>query len=164
VARPGVSVRYREAYFASKTMPAPTPVTAPAANDHPALPSLEALIRDPLDATQVRLVAETMPDPAKPGFRQVRVSVDLHDIHLEKQDEMWLGGVDVSLSIEGSRTVRTITTKVKIPDAGLAVALEKGIAVNDSIEAGDQGARLRIVAQDRATGAVGSIRVPLGGK
>jgi VWFA-related protein len=166
VARPGVSVRYRETYFAAKTMPAPVP--APAANDHPALPSLEALIKDPLDATQVRLVAETMPDPAKPGFWQVHVSVDLHDIHLEKQDNMWVGGVDVSLSIEGSRTARTITTKVKIPDALLAGTLEKGIAVNDSIEADGQAAGLRvvlrIVAQDRATGAVGSIRVPLGGR
>jgi VWFA-related protein len=162
VARPGVSVRYREAYFAAKTMPAPTP--APAANDHPALPSLETLIRDPLDATQVRLVAETMPDPAKPGFQQVHVSVDLHDVHLEKLDNMWVGGVDVSLSIEGSRAARTITTKVKIPDALLASALEKGIAVNDSIEADSRAARLRIVVQDRATGAVGSIRVPLGGK
>jgi VWFA-related protein len=159
VAKPGVRVRYRETYFASKTMPAPT--AAPAANGHP---TLEALIRDPLDASQVRLVAETMPDPAKPGFRQVHVSVDLHDIHLEKQDDMWVGGVDVSLSIEGSRTARTITTKVKIPDGLLAGALEKGIAVNDSIEADSQAARLRIVAQDRATGAVGSIRVPLNGK
>jgi hypothetical protein len=162
VARPGVSVRYRETYSASKTMPAPA--TAPAANDHPALPSLEALVKDPLDATQVRLVAETMPDPAKPGFWQVHVSVDLHDIHLEKQDNMWVGGVDVSVSVEGSRTARTITTKVKIPDAGLTAALEKGIAVNDSIEGDGQTARLRIVAQDRATGAVGSIRVPLVGR
>jgi hypothetical protein len=129
------------------------------ATDHP---DLETLIKDPLDATQVRLIAETTPDPAKPGFRQVHVSVDLHDIHLEKQDDMWVGGVDVSLSIEGSRTARTITTKVKIPDALLAGALEKGIEVNDSIEADSQTARLRIVAQDRATGAVGSIRVPLG--
>jgi hypothetical protein len=117
-----------------------------------------------LDVTQERLAAETTPDSAKPGFRQVRVSVDLHDIHLEKQDNMWVGGVDVSLSIEGSRSVRTITTKVRIPDALLAGALEKGIAVNDSIEADSQAARLRIVAQDRATGAVGSIRVPLGGR
>jgi VWFA-related protein len=156
VARPGVSVRYRETYFAAKTAP------APAANDHATLPSLEALIKDPLDASQVRLVAETMPDPEKPGFWQVHVSVDLHDIHLDKQDDLWVCEVDVSLSIEGSRTARTITTKVKLPDAGLAGALEKGIEVNDSIEADSQAVRLRIVAQDRATGAVGSIRVPLG--
>jgi VWFA-related protein len=159
VARPGVSVRYREAYFAAKTTPAPA--AAPAANDHP---TLEALIKDPLDATQVRLTAETMPDPAKPGFWQVHVTVDLHDIHLEKQDSMWVGGVDVSLSIDGSRTARTITTKVKIPDALLTSSLEKGIAVNDSIDRTGQTGRLRVVAQDRATGAVGSIRVPLGGK
>lgn len=73
-----------------------------------------------------------------------------------------MGGVDVSLSVEGSRTFRTVTTKFKIPDAGLAAALGKGITVNDSIAFDGHTGELRIVAQDRATGAVGSIRVPLG--
>jgi VWFA-related protein len=156
VSKPGVNLRYRENYFAARVAPA----LAPAANDRPK--TVEALLKDPLDATQLRLVAETMPDAAKPGFWQVHVSVDLHDVHLEKQDDFWVGGVDVSLSIDGSRGYRTVSAKVKIPDAGLAAALEKPITVNDSIDGTGQTGRLRIVAQDRATGAVGSIRVPLG--
>jgi VWFA-related protein len=159
VDKPGVNLRYRENYFAARIAPAPAP--APVASERP---KLETLLKDPLDATQLRVTAETMPDPAKPGFWQVHVTVDLHDVHLEKQDNIWEGGVDVSLSIDGSRGFRTISAKVKIPDAALAASLEKGITVNDSIDGNGLTGRLRVVAQDRATGAVGSIRVPLGGK
>jgi VWFA-related protein len=144
VSRRGVRVRYRENYFASKT---------PAERL-----SLDALLEDPLDATQLQLVAETHPDPARPGFYEVRLSVDLHDIHLEKQNNIWVGAVDVSFFIEGARTARKITRKIEIPDAQLAAALEKGIVVNDSIAAG----ALRIVAQDGSTGAAGSVRITLG--
>ena len=157
VDKPGVNLRYRLNYFAARIASSPAPT--PAANERP---KIETLLKDPLDATQLRLVAETMPDPAKPGFWQVHVTVDLHDVHLEKQDNVWAGGVDVSLSIDGSRGYRTISAKVKIPDAGLAAALEKGITVDDSIDGNGLTGRLRVVAQDQATGAVGSIRVPLG--
>jgi VWFA-related protein len=145
VGRRGVSVRYRANYFASKT----------AANERP---TLEQVLKDPLDATQLELIAEITPDG------QVRVTVDLHGVELEKQDNIWMGAVDVSFMIEGSRSARTITTKVKIPDRLLAETLEKGIVVSDSIAVDGPMGVLRIVAQDQASGAAGSVRVPLGKK
>ncbi len=155
VGRRGVSLRYRESYFASNT--------AAAANERP---TLEELLKAPLDATQLALVAETSPDQTRPGSWQVRVTVDLHDVQLERQNDNWVGAVDVSFLIEGSRTAQTITTKVTIPDKLLADALEKGIVVNHSIEmdakTGVLRGVLRIVAQDPATGAAGSVRVVLG--
>jgi VWFA-related protein len=150
VARRGVSVRYRHNYFASKT-----PV---AANERP---TLETLLKESLDATQLELVVETMPDQARPGFFNVRVSVDLHDVHLENRNNTWVGAVDVSFYVDGSRAARTITRQIEIPEDQLASALEKGIVVNDSIGADGQTGVLRIVAQDRATGAAGSVRAPL---
>jgi hypothetical protein len=146
VARRGVSLRYRQNYFASET-PA-------AANDRP---TLEALLKEPLDATQLQLVAETNPDRARPGFYDVRVSIDLHDVHLENLSNTWVGAVDVSIFIEGAPTARTITRKIEISEDQLAAALETGIAITDSSAAGV----LRIVAQDRATGAAGSVRIVL---
>ena len=146
VSKRGVSVRYRRNYFASKG--------APAADERP---SLESMFQDPLDATQLQLVAETTPDEARPGFYDVRVTIDLHDVHLENRDSTWVGAVDVSFFIEGARTARTITRKIEIPEAQRAAALEKGIAVNDSIGPGV----LRIVAQDQSTGAAGSVRITL---
>ena len=74
------------------------------------------------------------------------------------EPEQYLGGRGRRfLFIEGARTARTITRKIEIPDAQLAAALEKGIAVNDSSAAGV----LRIVAQDRSTGAAGFVRTHL---
>ena len=88
----------------------------------------------------------------------MRVSVDLHDIQLAHVNNNWVGAVDVSFFIEGSRTARTITRNIEIPDDQLSAALKKGITVTDSVGAGE----LRIVAQDRATGAAGSVRVSPG--
>jgi len=164
VARRGVSVRYRQSYLASSAAAAASegPAALARTTDLRPVRSLEQLLKDPLDATQLELTAETMPDPARPGYWQVRVSVDLHDVHMEHENNMFVAAVDVSLTIEGSQTARTLTTKVKIPEDQLAAALEKGIAVTDSIAWDGQAGVLRIVAQDRATGIAGSVRAPLG--
>ncbi len=146
VDRRRVSLRYRLNYLASAV------VTT--AND---APTREALLNDPFDATQLELVAEAMPD-------HVQVTVNLHDVHLEKQNGTWVGGVDVTFLVEGSHTARTITRKLEIPEAELPAALEKGIVVNDSISAGGNTGTLRIVAQDQATGAAGSLRIRLNRK
>ena len=105
-----------ENYFAARVAPAPAP--ARPANERP---KIETLLRKTLgrDATATG-GQEAMPDPAKAGFWQVRVTVDLHDVHLEKQDDLWVGAVDVSMSIDGSRGYRTVGAKVTIPDAGLS--------------------------------------------
>lgn len=109
----------------------------------------------------MQLVAETVTDRARPDFRQVRASVDLHNVHLENQNHTWAGAVDVSFFTEGSRTARTVTRTFEIPDTQLADALKHGIVVDDSIGVAAQTGELLIVAQDRATGAAGSVRVPL---
>jgi VWFA-related protein len=153
VARGGVKLRYRDKYFASPTLSE--------ASDRP---TLAELLKGPLDATQLELVTETMPDRARPGFWQVRASIDLHDVHLENQNHSWVGAVDVSFLMEGSQTARTVTRKVEIPDAQLSAALDQGIAVDDSIALGELRGVLHVVAQDRATGAAGTVRVPIGSR
>lgn len=152
VDHPGVSLRYRKNYSVSKT------ATTERA-------SLEDLLRDSLNATQLELIAEPMPDPARPGSWNVRATVDLHDVQLERQGNVWVGGVDISFRMEGSRTFDTITRTVAIPDRQLAAYQSKGIVVTHAVQLdGGQPRMLRIVAQDRATGAAGSVRVLLGRK
>lgn len=147
VRRRGVSVRYRANYLASGTLAA--------GNDRP---TLDELLKAPLDAAQVGLAAETAPDSARPGSWQVRVSIDLHDVHLEHENNSFVGAVDVTFFIEGSGSARTLTRNIVIPEGQMAAALEQGLAVTASSGAG----LLRIVAQDRATGAAGSVKVLLG--
>jgi VWFA-related protein len=149
----GVSVRYREAYFASK-------VTA----DADRRPTLDQLLHDTLDAAEIGLRAETTPDQARPGSYKLRAIVDLHDVHLEHQDTRWVGGVDVLLYMEGAQSGYKITRKIAVPDDQLTAALEAGIVVDVSIEPTQPTGELRVVVQDDATGTGGSVRVPLGKK
>ena len=149
----GVSVRYREAYFASKV-----------ATDADRRPTLNQLLRDTLDAAEIGLRAETTPDQARPGSYKLRAIVDLHDVHLEHQEARWVGGVDVSLYLEGAPSAYKITRKITIPEDQLAAALEAGIVVDVSVEPTQPTGELRVVVQDDATGAGGSVRVPLGRK
>ncbi len=153
VARAGVTVRYRENYSAS---------LAPATEKD--RPTLDQLLKDPLNATQLDLFAETVPDQARPGSYQVRVSVDLHDVQLEHQDAQWVGMLGVSIYVEGSKTGQTMTKKIEIPDDQLAAGLEKRVVVETSIALEGPNGVLRVVAQDQATGAAGSLRLPLGKK
>jgi VWFA-related protein len=148
VDRKGVDVRSRKGYFASLT-------------EFGSEATLNDLVQDSLNATTVGVLVHTEPDATQPGSYKVRATVDLHDIRLENQNGKWVGTVDVSLFIEGTKKIRTITRKVEIPDSQLASALEKGEVVENSIAA-DAGAELRVVAQDRTTGAAGSIRLSLG--
>jgi VWFA-related protein len=150
VARRGVKLRYRERYFAPGTH-----------SEASGRPTLAELLKDPLDATQLELVTETMPDRARPGFRQVRASIDLHDVHLENHNHNWVGAVDVSFLTEGSQSARTFTRSVEIPEEQLSTALDRGIVVDDSVTLNGV---VHVVAQDRATGAAGTVTVPIGSR
>jgi VWFA-related protein len=153
IARAGVSLRYRESYFAA----------GPQA-EGAERPSLERLLRDPLDATQIGLVTEAQPDPARPGFFNVRVSVDLHDLQFDHQDGKWIGAIDVAFGIENAASFQVLTRTIEIPDALFATALEKGIAITHAMEWQSKAGRLRVVVEDKVSGAAGSLRVPLGKK
>jgi VWFA-related protein len=150
VDRRGASVRYRENYFASK---------APA--DATSHPTLQQLLHDTLDAAEIGLRAETTPDQSRAGSYKLRAIVDLHDVHLDHQDAGWVGAVDVSLYLEGEKSAYKITRKIAIPENQLAAALETGIAVDVSVALSGPTGDLRVVVQDDATGAGGSVRVPL---
>jgi hypothetical protein len=152
VDRRGVDVRYREAYFASKV--------ATGAERHL---TLDQLVSSTLDAAEIGLRAETKPDQARPGVYDLRATVDLHDVHLEHQGARWVGGVEVSLYLEGAPSAFKLTRKIAIPDAQLAAALDTGIVVEIAFGVPRTG-DLRVVVQDDATGAGGSVRVPLGNK
>ncbi len=153
VAKTGVSLRYRESYFANKPQ-----------SETSDRPSLDLLLKDPLDATQIGLTAEAPPDPARPGFFNVRVSVDLHNVPLGNQDGKWIGAVEVAYHLEDANSVQVLTRNIEIPEAQLATALEKGIVIDHAIERKAKSSGIRIVVEDKSSGAAGSLRIPLGKK
>lgn len=126
--------------------------------------SLEELFRDPLDATGLGLLAQAIPDPAKPGSFEVQVRVDLHDLQLVSENGRRSGRVDVSFLVAGTGRVRTKTFKIDIPDDQFAATLERGLYTAEPVETDGQAKDLRVVARDLTTGAAGSVRVELATK
>ena len=150
VATRGVSMRYRQNYFAGRA--------TDATNQRPIL---NQLLQDPVDATQLEVFAEAAPDQARRGFVQVKVSVDPHNLEWQHDNRLRTGGLDVSFFVVGSREWHTKTAKFEIPEEQFAAFLGKAIDTVESIDPAGMDA-LRVVVQDRTTGAAGSVTVPLG--
>jgi VWFA-related protein len=146
----GGSVHHRGGYIASKAMIGPDQVAA-----------IGELMRDPLEATSLGLVAQATADAARPGSWTVRVNVDLHDVRLEHEGARRSGAVDLSFMLGASGKIRTKTIRIDIPDDQFDAAMERGISTVEPLESDGQAKDLRVVAQDRTTGAAGSVRVPL---
>jgi hypothetical protein len=68
------------------------------------------------------------------------------------------------LYLEGAPSAYKLTRKIVIPEDQLASALDTGIVVEVPIGIPGPTGDLRVVVQDDATGAGGSVRVPLGRK
>jgi hypothetical protein len=66
--------------------------------------------------------------------------------------------------MEGAQSAYKILRKIEIPEDQLAAALEAGIVVDVSVDLPKPTGELRVVVQDDATGAGGSVRIPLGSK
>lgn len=144
----GVRLRYRENYFAARQ--------AEAAQDRQ---TLEQLLKDHLDATQLEVRVTTTRDGAGAGVLNVRVNVDLQDIDLAHDNGRRTGMLDVSFYTEGTAKVSTRTLKIDIPDDQFAAWLDKGIDAAESIDIGGSHGALRVIAQDRTSGAAGSITI-----
>jgi hypothetical protein len=142
-------VDYRPGYLATK-VPAPTP----------ALP-LADLFEGRIDATGIGLAAQATPEPEHPGFFDVRVVMDLHDIHLDRKDDHFTGAFDLSVPDPSTKgAIRTGTFALNLTDQQLAEALENGLALNLA-GARPDGGEIRVVVRDRATGVAGSLRIPI---
>ncbi len=151
VTRPGVTVHFRKSYFAARTEDLAS-----------VRPTIEQLVKDPLDATQLELFAETTPDPARKGFLQVKVSVDPHSLEWRHENAQRFGGIDVAFFIEGSTQVQTKTqTFNNIPDNQFVSFLRRGLSVSESVDTTGPGRTLRVVVQDQTTGTAGSVTIPL---
>jgi hypothetical protein len=74
---------------------------------------------------------------------------------------MYVGGIDVSFHVDGAAKAITKTLKIAIPDAQFAAFLEKGIDTSQTVEATGSAGAVRVVVQDRTSGAAGSVTVPL---
>ncbi len=83
-----LEVRYRPGYLATKLE---IPTAAPSSDI-----ALAELFQNPLDTTALGLTGRFEPD-SRPGLYQVRVTLDLHDVRLEREGDRSVGKVEMAI-------------------------------------------------------------------
>jgi VWFA-related protein len=155
----GAEVRYREGYVAEEA-------STPQRSERFSGLSLDDLFDDALDANAVGLTAMAHPVPGKPGTFAINVSVSVADLHLEFTKDRWTGSFDLALQMPNSNPPKGKVHRFEIhaTQDDLRELLSKGYLHQELIDVGPGGAEdetVRVVVQDRITGAAGSVRVPL---
>jgi hypothetical protein len=142
-------LHYRAGYLATKV-----DVLPPA-------PSLAEAFSNSLDSTAIGLAGQITFEAGRPRPYDLRVTVDLRDIHLERKNGRFTGGFDYAVSIPSSAgTFKTGSVSLSLTDQEFADTLEHGLTLVVK-EVEPESGKIHLVVQDRATGVAGSIRIPV---
>jgi VWFA-related protein len=154
-ARKRIEVHHRQGYLASDTK-----VYTPRQRRE----AMTDAVQNPLDSTELGMRASTTPVPGQPGVYQLTVTLNVNELHLEHQKDRWIGNIDFgthfSLALDFRGTYETI--RLSFTEARLREALKDGFVMRRDINSFGQSGVLRVVVQDRGTGSIGSVRVPIG--
>ena len=144
-----LAIHYRPGYVATKEEIASSSI--------PQGQALAEIFGNPLDNTGLGLTARLEPDP-RAGLYQVSVTVDLHDVHLERQGNRSVGKIEFAFPF-GS-TARILALDIDLTDEELAAALRAGLEMvaRDIRASGDF---IRVAVRDPATGLAGSLKIPV---
>jgi VWFA-related protein len=147
----GASLRFRKKYVASKT------------DTRLQTPPVTELATDPLVATAVMLAAIAHPDPARPGFQKVDVSVNVNDLKMDRHNDGWTGAFDLGLYIDGAGpgAGSSQTINLNFTNDQLSQASSSGLVVGSAIDTKKQPVKLRAVVRDRTSGAAGAVLIPV---
>ncbi len=156
VKRPGVEVHYRKGYYA-------TPDKADDATSRQA--ALVAAAGSPLPSTALGIFAQIKP-AATPAIVQMRINPA--GLNLSRDSAgIWIGMIDVALlsrdaSGRACSQASAHTYKLTLTQAQYDEARQNGVPLEAGVPACTTAARARVVVRDVATGATGSLDVPLG--
>jgi hypothetical protein len=151
------TLHYRKSYLALN------PQTLATQQPHPPIGVLAA---DALDASAIGIMAATAPNPNSPTQHLVQVRVDLADLTLERKADKWTGAFDLGLAMQGSGNklatdVNVKTINLSLTDDQLKQGYAAGLIVDNTVPSPAQPMRLRVVVQDKTSGAGGSVRIPI---
>jgi len=155
VDRKGLEVHHRQGYLASDTK-----VYTPRQRRE----AMTDAIQNPLDSTELGLRATATAVSGKPGVYRLAVTLGVNELHLEHVKNRWVGDIDFgthfSLALDFKGSYETI--RLSLTEDRLRETLKNGFVLRRDIDSGGQSGELRVVVQDRSTGSIGSIRVPIG--
>lgn len=156
VERKGVHLRYRKGFFDLPELPQ---------DEKARKAELADAAWSPLDASGIGIAARIVPSTAKPGSLEIVLVIDSTQVSLEQQSDRWVGRLDV-LFIQRDDNGNQYDGIGDVIDLRLAADsyakfVKQGFIYNKIIVRSDRAKLLRIVVRDSASGAIGSITVPL---
>jgi len=156
VNRKGVDLRHRKGYFASDSRVA-------TAQDRRY--TINRAMQRELDSTGIGLMGVPTPIEGQPGFYKVDLMIDAHDIQFRPEGDRWVANLDYATYFSKTpKLVGTIDTfAVNLTEERLREVLLNGLSLSRAIYAADEEGRLRVVIEDRSTGKVGSVWIPIEG-
>ena len=155
VARSGVEVHHRQGYLAADTK-----IFTPRQRRE----AMTDAIQNPLDSTELGLRASIAPISGRPGIYRLAVTLGVNELHLEHIKDRWVGDIDFgthfSLALDFKGSYETI--RVSLTEDRLRQTLKDGFVFRRDVDFGGRAGELRVVIQDRSTGSIGSVRLPVG--
>ncbi len=149
--RRNLTVQYRQEYLGDKEVASKA--------------TLADLFVSPLNANAIGLTALIEPDPLRASQRQIRATIDLRDVQFQHDGDRWNGSIEVSLGYETKPNSMTTPLARKLDlsfsDAEFQKGRASGLEVTYPLPPEARSGSARIVAEDLANGAVGSLRVPI---
>jgi VWFA-related protein len=154
VDRKGLELHHRQQYFAGDL-----PVLD-LAKRRAAL--MEALAT-PLEATEIGIAAVAEPVKDQTGKFLLGISLNLGDFHLEAQGDQITAGLDIATLIASARPLklRIESRTFRLTNEQAQATIQRGFGLQLPLETDGKKTVLRLVIQDRTTGALGSVTVPV---
>jgi hypothetical protein len=154
VNRKGADLRHRKGYFASDVK---------VATDQDRRYTINRAMQKELDATGIGLMGTPTPVAGVPGAYIVDLLIDAHDLQFKPQGDRWVAQLDYATYFSKvPKLVGSVETMaINLTEERLREALTKGLSLSRAVYAGENEGRLRVVIEDRATGKVGSVWIPI---
>ena len=156
VARKGVDLRYRKGYYATDLRPATEKENQRA---------IQEVFATPLESTGIGMSARLDPYPRHAGIFQLTMTFNLQELHLEREKDNWVGLIRLATYFPAASKPNGTEESIKITltEPRLRESLANGYTIQQLVIAGDRKGDLRVAIEDRATGAAGSVKLPLTG-
>jgi hypothetical protein len=156
VERKGVHLRYRKGFFDLPEFPQ---------DEKTRKEQLADAAWSPLDATGLGIMAKIVPSTTKPGSLEIVLVIDSTQVALEHQSDRWVGRLDV-LFIQHDNNGNQYnglddTINLKLSADSYAKFVKDGFVYGKVVVRENRANTIRIVVRDSASGAIGSITVPL---
>ena len=157
VRRSGLNVRYPKGYFAFKD--------APATQDE-RHNSFLAAVRSPLDSSAIPLEVEAdRVNQPMPNSIALSGSVGIRNLQLAQSGQVHSGALDVAVveQDETGKVLRESTNRINLrfSEKQYPAMLKSGITFRKSVRPQAGATTLRVLVQDPATAAIGSLIIPL---